>query len=96
MRVGSILKFEDDIRVHLGLENSPLMAPQAGYISVDLPRPDRQTAFFDDYYKQPERNRVKAKAAIGVNLDGELIEADLSDPNTCHFLVGGNNGEREE
>ncbi len=92
VRVGSILKFEDDIRVHLGLANPPLMAPQAGYISVDLPRPDRQTAFFDDYYKQPERNGSKAKAAIGVNLDGELIEADLSDPNTCHFLVGGTTG----
>ena len=92
VRVGSILKFEDDIRVHLGLANPPLMAPQAGYISVDLPRPDRQTAFFEDYYKQPERNGSKAKAAIGVNLDGELIEADLSDPNTCHFLVGGTTG----
>ena len=92
VRVSSILKFEDDIRVHLGLANPPLMAPQAGYISVDLPRPDRQTAFFDDYYKQPERNGSNAKAAIGVNLDGELIEADLSDPNTCHFLVGGTTG----
>lgn len=92
VRVGSILKFEDDIRVHLGLANAPLMAPQAGYISVDLPRPDRQTAFFQDYYKQPETNSAQAKVAIGVNLDGELIEADLSDPNTCHFLVGGTTG----
>lgn len=25
-------------------------------------------------------------------MDGELIEADLSDPNTCHFLVGGTTG----
>ena len=90
--MGSILKFEDDIRVHLGLANAPLMAPQAGYISVDLPRPDRQTAFFQDYYKQPETNSAQAKVAIGVNLDGELIEADLSDPNTCHFLVGGTTG----
>ena len=92
VRVGSILKFEDDIRVHLGLANAPLMAPQAGYISVDLPRPDRQTALFQDYYKQSETNSAQAKVAIGVNLDGELIEADLSDPNTCHFLVGGTTG----
>ena len=92
MRVGSILKFEDDIRVHLGLADAPLMAPQAGYISVDLPRPDRQTAFFQDYYQQTETNSARAKVAIGVNLDGKLIEADLSDPNTCHFLVGGTTG----
>nr|WP_228054177.1 FtsK/SpoIIIE domain-containing protein [Nodosilinea sp. LEGE 07298] len=32
------------------------------------------------------------KIAIGVNLEGDLIEADLSDPNTCHFLVGGTTG----
>ena len=92
VRVGSILKFEDDIRVHLGLENPPLMAPQAGFISVDLPRPDRQTAFFKNYFKQVEKNLPKVKAAIGINLDGELVEADLSDPNTCHLLVGGTTG----
>jgi S-DNA-T family DNA segregation ATPase FtsK/SpoIIIE len=32
------------------------------------------------------------RIAIGVNLDGKLVEADLSDPNTCHFLVGGTTG----
>jgi len=93
VRVNTILKFEDDIRVHLGLENPPLMSPQAGFISVDLPRPDRQTAFFRDYFaKGSEKNTAAAKVAIGVNLDGELVEADLSDPNTCHFLVGGTTG----
>ena len=92
MKVSNILKYEDDIRVHLGLTNPPLMAPQAGYISVDLPRPDRQTAFFKDYFSNPKQDEPKAMAAIGVNLDGQLIEADLSDPNTCHFLVGGTTG----
>ena len=92
VRVATILKFEDDLRVHLGLANAPLMAPQAGYISVDLPRPDRQTAFFHDYVSGSVQNDPTAKIAIGVNLDGQLIEADLSDPNTCHFLVGGTTG----
>ena len=93
VRVNTVLKFEDDIRVHLGLEKPPLMSPQAGFISVDLPRPDRQTAFFQDYFaKGSEKNTAAAKVAIGVNLDGELVEADLSDPNTCHFLVGGTTG----
>lgn len=92
MKVSNILKYEDDIRVHLGLQNPPLMAPQAGYISVDLPRPDRQTAYFSKYFANPEQNEPKAMAAIGVNLDGQLVEADLSDPNTCHFLVGGTTG----
>ena len=90
VRVATILKFEDDLRVHLGLANPPLMAPQAGYISADLPRPDRKTAFFGDYVLAA--NSPTAKVAIGVNLDGQLVEADLSDPNTCHFLVGGTTG----
>ncbi|MGB7086168.1 MAG: DNA translocase FtsK, partial [Phormidesmis sp.] len=92
VRVGTVLKFEDDIRVHLGLEHAPLMSPQAGFISVDLPRPDRQTALFSDYISGARRNDPTAKIALGVNLEGQLIEADLSDPNTCHFLVGGTTG----
>ena len=92
VRVSSVLRFEDDIRVHLALDKTPLMAPQAGYISVDLPRPDRQTAYFKDYFKQAERNSPIARVAIGVDLDGQLVEADLSDANTCHFLVGGTTG----
>ena len=92
VKVSSILKCEDDIRVHLALDKTPLMAPQAGYVSVDLPRPDRQTAFFKDYFEHPPQNEAAAKIAIGVNLDGQLVEADLSDSNTCHFLVGGTTG----
>jgi S-DNA-T family DNA segregation ATPase FtsK/SpoIIIE len=29
---------------------------------------------------------------VGIGIDGNLLEADLSDPNTCHFLVGGTTG----
>ncbi len=89
----SILKLSADLQVHLELENPPLIAPQAGYISVDLPHPDRQAAIFDDYidkHKLPVTASVKI--ALGVNLEGNLVEADLSDPNTCHFLVGGTTG----
>lgn len=91
--VNSILRLSNDLRVQLGLENPPIIAPQAGYVSVDLPRPDRQVASFDEYV-QPQflPTTVPVKIAIGVNLEGQLIEADLSDPNTCHFLVGGTTG----
>lgn len=93
VKVGAIMRLGNDLRVQLGLMAPPLIAPQAGYVSVDLPRPDRQTAHFKDYVPQ-EQQPVTApvKIAIGVNLDGQLIEADLSDPNTCHFLVGGTTG----
>jgi DNA segregation ATPase FtsK/SpoIIIE, S-DNA-T family len=93
VKVSSIVKLSDDLRVQLGLDNPPLISPQAGYVSVDLPRPDRQTAHFHDYI---DANilppTVPMTIAIGVDLDGKLLEADLSDPNTCHFLVGGTTG----
>ncbi|BAY31376.1 cell division FtsK/SpoIIIE [Nostoc carneum NIES-2107] len=91
--VNSILRLSNDLQVQLGLANPPLIAPQAGYVSIDLPRSDRQIAHFETYI-QPLFLPANApvKIAIGVNLEGELIEADLSDPNTCHFLVGGTTG----
>jgi len=93
VKVSSILKLSADLQVQLALANPPLIAPQAGYVSVDLPRADRQIAHFEEYI-QPQILPPSApiKIAIGVNLDGHLVEADLSDPNTCHFLVGGTTG----
>lgn len=98
--VTSLLKKSADLQVQLGIANPPLIAPQAGYVSVDLPRPDRQVARFEDYIQPavgvghvvPLPPTAAVKIAIGVDLDGELVEADLSDPNTCHFLVGGTTG----
>ncbi|RUS98266.1 DNA translocase FtsK [Trichormus variabilis] len=93
VKVNSILKLSADLQVQLGLEYPPLIAPQAGYVSIDLPRTDRQIAKFEEYIQQqflPPTAPVKI--AIGVSIDGKLLEADLSDPNTCHFLVGGTTG----
>ena len=96
VKVGSLLKLSADLQVQLGIANPPLIAPQAGYVSVDLPRPDRQVASFEDYvgatHASPLPPTAPVKIAIGVDLDGKLVEADLSDPNTCHFLVGGTTG----
>ncbi|MEO0534619.1 MAG: DNA translocase FtsK [Cyanobacteria bacterium P01_A01_bin.123] len=93
VKVNSILKLTDDLRVQLGLTAPPMIAPQAGYVSVDLPRPDRQTAVFDYYVSaQVLSPTAPVQIAIGVDLEGNLVEADLSDANTCHFLVGGTTG----
>jgi S-DNA-T family DNA segregation ATPase FtsK/SpoIIIE len=93
VKVVSILNRSTDLQVQLGLENPPFIAAQAGYVSVDLPRSDRQIAQFTDYIQTEKLPPSAAvKIAIGVDLDGKLIEADLSDPNTCHFLVGGTTG----
>ncbi|HEY9905239.1 MAG TPA: DNA translocase FtsK [Candidatus Sericytochromatia bacterium] len=96
VKVSSLLRLSADLQVQLGIANPPLIAPQAGYVSVDLPRSDRQVAGFEDYvgatHTSPLPSIASVKIAIGVDLDGKLVEADLSDPNTCHFLVGGTTG----
>ncbi|MDF5713045.1 MAG: DNA translocase FtsK [Rhizonema sp. NSF051] len=93
VKIITLLKLSADLQVHMELANPPLIAPQAGYVSVDLPRPDRQVAKFEDFVKSQILPATAAvKIAIGVNLEGKLVEADLSDPNTCHFLVGGTTG----
>lgn len=93
VKVNALLKLSADLQVQMGLLNPPLIAPQAGYVSVDLSRPDRQVANFEQYIPQQSLPpTAPVKIAIGVDLEGQLIEADLSDPNTCHFLVGGTTG----
>lgn len=89
----SIVNTSQDLKVHLGIAATPLIATQAGYISVDLPRTSRQIAVFEDYVTPAALPATApVKIAIGVNLEGKLVEADLADPNTCHFLVGGTTG----
>lgn len=93
VKINTLLKLSADLQVQMELANPPLIAPQAGFVSVDLPRPDRQVAKFEDFVQsQILPATATVKIAIGVNLEGKLVEADLSDPNTCHFLVGGTTG----
>lgn len=92
-KVNSVLKLSDDLQVQLGIASAPLIAPQPGYVSIDLPRSDRQVAYFDRYIQSENTLPTQpTQIAIGVDLDGKLIQADLADPNTCHFLVGGTTG----
>ncbi|MEQ8380825.1 MAG: DNA translocase FtsK [Coleofasciculus sp. A1-SPW-01] len=90
--VNRLLRLSADLQVQLGITHPPLIAPQPGYVSVDLPRPDRQVAQFEKYITSRTSTQAPVKIAIGVDLDGNLVEADLSDANTCHFLVGGTTG----
>lgn len=93
VKVSSLVKLADDLKVHLEINNSPLITTQAGYVSIDLPRRDRKIAAFEDYINTKKTSdKSSIKIAIGIDLNRQLIEADLSDPNTCHFLVGGTTG----
>jgi S-DNA-T family DNA segregation ATPase FtsK/SpoIIIE len=81
------------IQVQLSIPRPPLIATQPGYVSVDIPRKARQIAHFQDYIqRQLKPDDAAISIAIGINLEGKLVEADLADPNNCHFLIGGTPG----
>ncbi len=91
--VAKIVKLAEDLKVQLNVLNAPLIATQPGYVSVDIPRSDRQVAYYDRYIKKEQKSaNGPVKIAIGIDLNGKLIEAELSDADTCHFLVGGTTG----
>jgi DNA segregation ATPase FtsK/SpoIIIE, S-DNA-T family len=93
IRVDAIIKRSNDLQVQLGLKSAPVIQPQAGYVSVDIPRKDRQKVKFEQYISSHTASpNDEFKIALGVNLDGNLVEADLGDANTCHFLIGGTTG----
>lgn len=93
VKVSAILRCAQDLQVQMGLEHAPLITTQAGHVSLDIPRPDRQIAKFSDYISPVSVSSASRLAiAIGVNTENELVEADLADANSCHFLVGGTTG----
>lgn len=90
VKLVSIQNRAKDLQVHLGLPTAPLIKPESGYICVDLPRANREVVDFYEHVSLENNNN--ANIILGLNIEGELVKANLSDPNTCHFLVGGTTG----
>lgn len=93
VKVKRITELADDIQVKLGLPAAPTVMAGNGFVSVDIPRSDRQILQFADYV-QPEPRTIDdpVEMAIGVGIDGKLLNIDLSSPDFCHFLIGGTTG----
>lgn len=77
-----------DLKIGMGYPVEPLVSPEAGFVAIDVPREDRQFCLLESY----PANASKPTIPIGVDINNKLIEADLSDPNQPHFLVGGATG----
>lgn len=92
IRFSAIAKLDSDLKRAMGLPKPPLIGLSGTAITIDIPRPDRQVVSFSNYIQPGRLSSDTLKIAIGVNLEGKLIEADLSDPNTCHFLIGATTG----
>lgn len=85
----------DALRVRLELEAPPFIGFEGGRIAVDLQRKDRQDVLFADVLDrlpQADAKTGSPKLVFGVNLQGNVELADLSDANHAHILVAGTTG----
>jgi hypothetical protein len=88
-----VKKQADNLKLHLALEQKPLIANQAGYISIDVQRPDRQTVPLAPLLAaRPESLAGQPAFPVGVDVTGKAHWLNLADANTCHLLLAGTTG----
>ena len=83
-----------DLQVRLHLDAAPMIHVHEGRLVVDLQRKDRETILFSSVrQKLPLAGEEgNPKVPVGVDLDGTLHFADLSNPVNAHILVAGTAG----
>ncbi|HVK08563.1 MAG TPA: FtsK/SpoIIIE domain-containing protein [Gemmataceae bacterium] len=90
---GKVKRQADNLKLHLGLESKPVIENRAGYISIDVQRPDRQTVpLADVVLTRPAELRDQPAFPLGVDVSGKPHWLNLSDPNCCHLLIAGATG----
>ncbi len=94
-KVSSVEKRAAELQVHLALQAEPFITRDLGQLVIDVQRKDRQKIYFRDVRSQmpaPAPGRGGSHVPVGVNLAGELICANLAQPEHAHFLVAGTTG----
>jgi len=92
-KVNPIANLGAELQLALGLENPPLISVKSTGLAIDIPNAQRSVLRFSQFIQFEQRSPLDPLLlAVGVDLDGRLVELDLSDPNTCHVLGGGTTG----
>jgi hypothetical protein len=88
-----IKKQTDNLKLHLALEHKPIIVNQAGYISIDIQRPDRQFVPLAPLLDaRPVKLDRQPAFPAGVDVMGKAHWLNLAEPDTCHVLVAGTTG----
>ncbi len=88
-----VKKQSDNLKLQLGLSVSPVIAAQAGYISIDVQRPDRQSVSLAlALNPPPEGLEAEPAFPVGVDVGGRAHWLNLADSATCHLLIAGTTG----
>ena len=90
---GRVRRQSENLKVHQALEHEPLVASQAGHVSIDVPRPDRQTVLLPPLLTAcPAKFDGEPAIPAGVGVSGNVEWLNLSEPESCHLLVAGTTG----
>jgi S-DNA-T family DNA segregation ATPase FtsK/SpoIIIE len=88
-----VKKQADNLKLYLELEHKPLIAAQAGHISIDVQRPDRQPVPLAPLIQhRPVAFTGAPVFPVGVDVTGRPHWLNLADPDTCHLLIAGTTG----
>ncbi|MEX0716867.1 MAG: FtsK/SpoIIIE domain-containing protein [Planctomycetaceae bacterium] len=96
VRLGAVKGRAVEVRMRLGLPAPPLInLSEQGQVVIDVQRPDRQFVRFADIRDQlPAGDPLHGSSLVplGVDLDGKLQFADLSQTEHAHILAAGTTG----
>jgi hypothetical protein len=92
--VRALTRVGESVWTRLRTSQPPHVSLQSGRVAIDVERRDRQPVGFASWRRAlPGRARAGcSRFAVGVTVDGQLHFADLSRPESAHFLVAGTSG----
>lgn len=92
--VERVRRRSEDLKVRLGLSQEPVVRSAPGFIAFEVARPRPERVDLRELLERPEvRQETRPlKVPLGVGVGGRVQLLDLTDPNTCHLLVGGSTG----
>jgi S-DNA-T family DNA segregation ATPase FtsK/SpoIIIE len=83
----------DNLKLLLGLAVKPVIGNQAGFISIDVVRPDRQSVYLGQLLASRPADLAGAPAfPLGKDVAGQPHWLNLAEPATCHLLIAGTTG----
>jgi hypothetical protein len=92
--VKALTRLGESVWMRLGTSQPPRIALERGCIAIDVEHSERQSVDFASWRGMlPQRDKVGvSRFAVGLTVDGQVHFAELSRPESAHFLVGGTNG----
>jgi DNA segregation ATPase FtsK/SpoIIIE, S-DNA-T family len=83
-----------NLQIKLGLDHEPQVSPGPGAVYFDVLKTNTETVWWSEAVRRQESEKAGAGPGfvLGMNLQNELILAELTAPNSCHVLVAGASG----